>query len=232
VAFASIRDSRQDGSLLPAWATVLIAIGASAVGGVLGAWLQTEHDRRQRFRDRMIEAADDYNQAFTGVLSSLSLDRRAEAEKRLGEAMQKRSRVDLLFSPDSVIREAAQAAIESAWVVVMNTDAGKIEDARNCFYEAEDHHKSFLEFAYQELRGRRVAERRATAQDRDQLIRASSATRKGYEEAVREYESLQEQEAAILEPDSVTAVENLDFEGLARQLRQQRESQSESPPEA
>jgi membrane protein YqaA with SNARE-associated domain len=51
-------------TMLPAWGTVLIALGASALGGVVGALLTTfvriRHERDEQRRARLLEAADDF----------------------------------------------------------------------------------------------------------------------------------------------------------------------------
>jgi hypothetical protein len=65
--------------MLPAWATVLIAIAASAVGGVVGALLQTRHERSEAIRERMIIAAADFSGQLGQALKwAVALDRRAD----------------------------------------------------------------------------------------------------------------------------------------------------------
>jgi hypothetical protein len=50
--------------------TVLVALLGSAVGGVLGSWLQIRHQRHEAFRQRLLEAADDAANAVGSDLSA------------------------------------------------------------------------------------------------------------------------------------------------------------------
>lgn len=63
--------------VLPAWATVVVAVIASAVGGAAVGLLQMRHDRLERSRDRMLNAADDL---ATGLAQALLVGRHAVAE--------------------------------------------------------------------------------------------------------------------------------------------------------
>ena len=48
---------------MPVWASVLVTVVAALGAGAFGAGLTAQNDRQERFRDRMIEAADE----FTGA---------------------------------------------------------------------------------------------------------------------------------------------------------------------
>jgi hypothetical protein len=48
---------------MPAWASVLIASASGLGSGTFAAWLTTRNDGRERFRNRLIEAADEFASA-------------------------------------------------------------------------------------------------------------------------------------------------------------------------
>jgi hypothetical protein len=105
--------------------TVLVAIIGSAIGGVVGSWLQIRHQRHEAFRERMLEAADD---AANSVGTALSATRLAlselegwminegtseaasrankQARQSLGVAGDSAGRVDLVYGLDSGIGDA------------------------------------------------------------------------------------------------------------------------------
>jgi hypothetical protein len=117
--------------MLPAWATVLIAIAASAVGGVVGALLQTRHERSEAIRERMLIAAADFSGKLGQALKwAVALSRRAdvalndrateltgveealrEARQRLDATDEPLSRIDLLFGITSPTRMSAVEAV-------------------------------------------------------------------------------------------------------------------------
>lgn len=117
--------------MLPAWATVLVALGASAIGGVLAGLLTTrlqiQHDREEQLRGRMITAADDFVtgslQAQVGLWEAAAAPDRGstvaenlpEMLRRLAEAHARLARVKLLFGPESGAGQAAEATINSLW---------------------------------------------------------------------------------------------------------------------
>src|SRR4051812_41187234 len=49
----------QNPTVLPGWATIVVAIAGSAVAGVVVGELRNRHERIVTFRDRMLAAADD-----------------------------------------------------------------------------------------------------------------------------------------------------------------------------
>lgn len=121
--------------MLPAWATVAIALGGAAIGalaGVLGSWFAlraTRLDIRQRtteaWRSRLIEAAEHFLAANTVLFQKLDLAIRAlrrnepEAPARVDEALgaftectPKALRVGLLFDPGSPSACAVQETLD------------------------------------------------------------------------------------------------------------------------
>jgi ABC-type transporter Mla subunit MlaD len=127
--------------MLPSWATIVLAILGSAMGGLLGAFLQIRHERRETFRDRMLESAD---QAAASVAEALSATRGAlrdvedymagfdtskertktlfaRASDAADRGAERVGRVELLFGLDSglgetlnLARRALRRAIEEA----------------------------------------------------------------------------------------------------------------------
>jgi hypothetical protein len=73
--------------MLPAWAAVAIALGASAVGalaGIFGAYislritqLNLDHETAEAWRTRQLEAAEDFSVVWTAAVSSVGLVRAA-----------------------------------------------------------------------------------------------------------------------------------------------------------
>jgi hypothetical protein len=117
--------------MLPAWATVAIAISASAVGGVvaglLTTWWRIKHEREAQLRDRMVAAADDF---ATGALQaqvelweagaapergSTVEARRSEALRRIAVAHARLARVQLLFGGKSPAGVDATKTINDLW---------------------------------------------------------------------------------------------------------------------
>lgn len=109
---------------MPVWAAVLIAVIASFASGGFGAWLGAWNDRHERFRDRMIAAADDLvgeaSGALIGLRNAIGEVRSAADPARAKEAaegawsgrdavLRRSARIDLLFGPGS---ETALAATD------------------------------------------------------------------------------------------------------------------------
>lgn len=136
---------------VPVWSSVLIAVVAAAASGFFGAWLVAWNDRHERFRDRMINAADDLAgagaQALIAVRDAIYSARQRlapSAQERIGLAWKKRdavlsrrARVDLLFGPDSETARAADDLIRE-----LGTATDKVQgeapnlDAADAAYEA------------------------------------------------------------------------------------------------
>jgi len=97
---------------MPTWASVLIALGS----GGFAAWLTTRNDRRDRFRHRLIEAADEFASAAAAALmktreaihdaNTLGVGSTLAWEHR-DNVLRHSARIDLLFGPR---RAASQRA--------------------------------------------------------------------------------------------------------------------------
>lgn len=134
---------------MPTWASVLIALTSGLGSGTFAAWLTTRNDRRERFRHRLIEAADEFASAAAEALIKTRdaigevRDRKdAEHMKRTTElawqqrdaALHRSARVDLLFGPGRDVSRAANDVVnELANVVAALTppsfDAGAADRA-------------------------------------------------------------------------------------------------------
>ena len=115
--------------MLPAWATVLIALGASAIGalaGVTGSYftlrgarLSIEHSERQAWGTRLVDAAQEFSHAVvTAVTRQLLATPAADPylvpaavvetiEANLIDVINKAIRVGLLFGDESPAGQAA-----------------------------------------------------------------------------------------------------------------------------
>jgi hypothetical protein len=117
--------------MLPAWATVLVAIAGAAVSGVIAGFLTTrlriQHEREDRLRERMLEAADDYvtgaYQAHRGLWEALAAEeqgstvpeRLPEASRLVNVAHDRLARVKLLFGTRTPAGQAADATNNELW---------------------------------------------------------------------------------------------------------------------
>jgi dsDNA-binding SOS-regulon protein len=110
--------------MLPAWATVTIAVVGSALAGVVVGVFRTRHERNESFKDRMLTAADDL---ATGLTQALLVVRQAleeiedwvveqrefaqtdlkEARRLIDEAAARVARIELLFGVESRATTAA-----------------------------------------------------------------------------------------------------------------------------
>lgn len=140
--------------MLPAWATVAIALGASAITAVAalgGALLQGRREREGQLRTLIVESAHDFAtgilQAIMGVRDALEAPRRQiadqsaiwaaepEARRRADEAEARLARVHLLVGPDTDTGRAAQTAVDQlveavdALLPAAGTDEEKAERA-------------------------------------------------------------------------------------------------------
>jgi hypothetical protein len=134
---------------MPVWASVLITVVAAVGAGAFGAGLAVWNDRHERFRDRMIEAADEFNVAAADALVKLRDAVRAVREandpalmksttelawQAHDDALRASARVDLLFGPGCETTAAVSAflnrlAIAQNTVRPPNLDAGGAESA-------------------------------------------------------------------------------------------------------
>jgi hypothetical protein len=171
--------------MLPAWAAVAIALGASAVGalaGIFGAYislrvtqLNLHHEAAEAWRTRQLEAAEDFSVEWTATLSFVGLVRAATAtgedpsrpldllQQKHADAGSKLMRVGLLFGADSTARGFARDALSA-----LNHASAALEDLRDDRDEAirqcNDHlaraqsaHRDFVRVAHTELRTLRTS---------------------------------------------------------------------------
>jgi hypothetical protein len=148
--------------------TVIFALIGSAIGGLLGSWLQIRHQRREAFRERMLEAADNAANAIGAALTATRVAL-SEVENRMmnlttseatarsaqlaGDALDQgqhfAGRVDLLFGLNSGIGDALRTARGSLRRAL--AEAGRsspeIERAVKTFSEAEVAYEQFVEGA-------------------------------------------------------------------------------------
>jgi hypothetical protein len=118
---------------MPTWASVLIALTSGLGSGSFAAWLTTRNDRRERFRHRLIEAADEFASAVAEALiktrdaiGEVQALKDAEHMKRTTElAWQQRdavlhrsARLDLLFGPGRDVSRAANDVVNELANVV------------------------------------------------------------------------------------------------------------------
>jgi hypothetical protein len=106
---------------MPVWASALVTVIAGLGAGVFGAWVTAWNDRRERFRDRMIETADDFAAAadalvrFRDAIGAVHASKDAVRMKSATEdawthrdiALRRSAHVDLLFGPGSTTAGAA-----------------------------------------------------------------------------------------------------------------------------
>jgi hypothetical protein len=121
--------------MVPAWAAVVIALGASAIGAlaaIFGAFMTyrtsrvtLQHEAAEAWRTRQLAAAEDFSVIWTEVLSCVgavrgALKDRADLAPPLAVVNQKHAeagarlmRVGLLFGADSQARDAARSALSA-----------------------------------------------------------------------------------------------------------------------
>lgn len=103
---------------MPTWASILLAVIGPLGAGALGAGVTARNDRAERFRDRMIEAADEFTSAGADALvklrdaigavssSSDALLAKATTEgawSARDRALARSARIDLLFGPGQML---------------------------------------------------------------------------------------------------------------------------------
>jgi hypothetical protein len=165
--------------MLPAWAAVAIALGASAIGalaGIFGAYislrivrLNLDHEATEAWRTRQLEAAEDFSVTWTAAVSSVGLVRAAVKggnelsqpldvlQQRHADAGSKLMRVGLLFGADSAARKYAREALSS-----VNQAGAALEDFSDdgdqAIVQCNEHldhaqarHREFVRTAHTEL---------------------------------------------------------------------------------
>jgi hypothetical protein len=107
---------------VPVWTSVLVTIVAAFGAGAFGAGLTVWNDRQERFRERMIDAADGFNVAAADALvklrdavgavreasdPALMKSTTERAWRAHDDALRTSARVDLLFGPGCETTAAA-----------------------------------------------------------------------------------------------------------------------------
>jgi hypothetical protein len=159
---------------VPVWASALVTVIAALGAGTGGALLTLRHNRLERFRGRMIEAADDYANASGEALLKLRdavgvVERSTDADAKIAAvelamdhrdtALKRASRIFLLFGPESEasksVARLVNHLIEGADLLVPKPDKGIQSDARAAstrLQNAADEHEKFYALAYEEIR--------------------------------------------------------------------------------
>lgn len=136
--------------MLPAWATVVVALGASLIGalaGTVGAWftfrsaqLNVAHQEREAWRVRLIDAADAFGVAVRTIDDVLyRLERTPSDDLLQGKyedvdttLLEAATRVALIFGPNSnTYTSANEAALlaRSAFIEITNAaESGASDD--------------------------------------------------------------------------------------------------------
>jgi hypothetical protein len=161
--------------VLPAWATIAIALGGSLIGalaGVVGSYLHLRathldlaHQGQEAWRSRLIEAAQGFSEAATplGILLGGAVDRREplsdeddELGKNLHEEMEKRAiLVFLVFGEQSAVGKAAAATkvrLSKCKSLLDKSEAESFDRANEVFKQANDSHDAFTHAAHKAIR--------------------------------------------------------------------------------
>jgi len=144
--------------------TVIAAFGAGAFGALLTSW----NDRQERFRDRMLDAADEFAAAIAEALLVL---RDAVGEVRGGDAVRAKAaaqkawsqrdtplirsaRVDLLFGPDSDTARCSNALLHHIAAALEDLNPPKLdaEAADQALLDAPEGLRMFQRLAFQDIR--------------------------------------------------------------------------------
>ena len=172
---------------VPVWLSVLIAIVAAATSGFFGASLGAWNDRHERFRDRMIGAADDVTeagaQALNGVRDAIYNVRNGlPPEERIGLAWRRQdtvltrgARVSFLFGPDSETAGAATDLISKLGTAIHNAQ-GQPPDLNAADAAMDDAKAKLEDFARAAFKEIRVATP-PSARIRDSFWRSRARTR-------------------------------------------------------
>src|SRR5919197_2183438 len=132
---------------MPAWATVVITLGASLLTGTSAlavAWLKSRTDRRDSWHTRQTEAASEFAMRFIGAADAVqySLDNPADegavhnAVHLAGEVTPLLGPVSLLFGSESAAAESSTGALEQLKLAAQQLEAGDRENARTTLFQA------------------------------------------------------------------------------------------------
>jgi hypothetical protein len=158
--------------MLPAWATVAIAIGGSALvafSGALTAYLAyrsggqaARHEERDAWRSRQFEGAEAFIAAYTRGFASLYRAANSTGETRAAalnggmkasdEALIAGIRIGLLFGHGSPADDAAGKVKDLLEQGLESIEAGEIEKAWTCWEQGDSNQVEFITRAHEELR--------------------------------------------------------------------------------
>lgn len=148
--------------------TIIVAILGSAIGGVVGSWLQIRHQRREAFRERMLGAADEAADAIGRALSATrislsdvenwmmdlgSSEAAAATARRAREALDEAEhfagRIDLLYGLNSGVGDALRVARGSLRRALSEAEPTPpaLDRAFETFEAAEAAYQQFVEGA-------------------------------------------------------------------------------------
>lgn len=168
--------------MLPAWATVAVALGGSALGaaaGVFGSYftlrttrLSIRHSEAEAWRTRLIEAAQGFSEAITATTSvfylllgdptTISEERVEKVEHHLLDAALQAMRIGLLFGDDTAAAESAQETgnhladalgkFRYALKLSPTVRVGALDAVRKTVDLADEAHDKFMRAAHAAIR--------------------------------------------------------------------------------
>ena len=115
-----------DGATVPLWLALLTSVGSGALGAFATTWLTGRTDREERWRERLIAAAEDFqkpllaaNGAYQRAMHMAKAqddalhDQWVQAVEVTNEARAKHGRLFLIFSTHSPVSMAGVTAIQA-----------------------------------------------------------------------------------------------------------------------
>jgi hypothetical protein len=149
---------------MPVWAAILVALAS----GGFGAWLTAWNDRNERFRERLITAADDFgiaaSEAFVAVRRTKDEIQRSNDPAKVNPLrdaawvardvlLMRSSRIDLLFGPGAPAGlKASQVIHEVAKGVRSNGGQLNLAAVDQSLVDGPEHLRSFQRAAFDAIR--------------------------------------------------------------------------------
>jgi hypothetical protein len=169
--------------LLPAWATVAIALGASAITAIATliasfrtTSLRARYEREEQWRERLVHAADDFSTSVEAALFVLNDDieylemswQRTDGvsfqnlQRSVGDAVGRVARIKLLFGANSKPGSTAVELVMQLRTTLANLETKDprpgedtdVEAARKALDEAYRLHDEFNRLALEAIRQR------------------------------------------------------------------------------
>jgi hypothetical protein len=140
--------------MLPAWATVAIALGASLITGaaaVLVASLTSRSERREQWRTRQLSAATDYAMRFIGAAYAVQYARAhpddpdaiRNAVHYAGEVTPMLGPLLLVFGDGSLVADESRQAHAELTRAAQAVEGGDVVAAERALDDAHRHRMSF-----------------------------------------------------------------------------------------